>query len=138
MQNSVNLMGRLTHDPEMRKTGSGKSVANFSLAVERDIASAVTGKRETDFIDCVAWDKTAEFICQWFSKGSMAVVTGRLQVRNWEDKNGNKRKTVEVNVASCYFGSSKKDTASPAAAPVAVPADDFAEITDDELPDFPF
>ena len=138
MLNTVNLMGRLTHDPEMRKTGSGKSVANFSLAVERDIASAVTGKRETDFIDCVAWDKTAEFICQWFSKGSMAVVTGRLQVRNWEDQNGNKRKTVEVTVTSCYFGSSKKDTASPAAAPVAVPVDDFSEITDDELPGFPF
>lgn len=138
MLNTVTLMGRLTRDPELRNTGSGKSVANFSLAVERDIASAVTDKREADFIDCVAWGKTAEFVSQWFHKGSMAVVTGRLQVRPWEDQNGNKRKTVEVNVTSCYFGSSKKDTASPTAAPVAAPADDFAEITDDELPDFPF
>lgn len=138
MLNTVNLMGRLTHDPEMRKTGSGKSVTNFSLAVERDIASAVTGKREADFIDCVAWGKTAEFIGQWFSKGSMAVVTGRLQVRFWEDKDGSKRKAVEVNVTSCYFGSSKKDAAPASGHPVAVPADDFSDITDDELPDFPF
>lgn len=138
MLNTVNLMGRLTRDPELRSTGSGKSVANFSLAVERDIASAVTGKREADFIDCVAWGKTAEFVSQWFRKGSMAVVSGRLQVRPWEDQNGNKRKAVEVNVASCYFGSSKKDTASPASAPVAVPADDFAEITEVDPLDFPF
>lgn len=138
MLNTVNLMGRLTHDPELRKTGSGKSVANFALAVERDIASAVTGKREADFIDCVAWGKTAEFVSQWFHKGSMAVVTGRLQVRPWEDQNGNKRKTVEVTVTSCYFGSSKKDAVPVSGQPAAVPADDFADITDDELHDFPF
>jgi single-strand DNA-binding protein len=104
----VVIMGRLTRDPELRRTGSGLAVTSFSVAVERDYASA-SGEKEVDYIDCVAWRQTGEFVSKWFTKGSMIVVVGRLQIRSWTDKDGNKRKTAEINVDSVYFGESKKD-----------------------------
>jgi len=99
-------MGRLTRDPEMRKTGSGIAVANFTVAVDRDF-SGQDGQKETDFIDCVAWRKTAEFVQKYFSKGKMIAVSGRLQVRSWTDKDGNKRRTAEIQADNIYFGESK-------------------------------
>lgn len=136
MLNRITVMGRLTRDPELRKTNSGLSCANFALAVERDIADSQTGKRETDFIDCVAWRNTADFVSKYFQKGSMAVVSGRLQIRAWQDKNGNNRSTAEIVVDNIYFGSSKKDSrsapASDYAPPVADPSADFPELTGDD------
>ena len=130
MFNHIAVMGRLARDPEIRRTASGLACSNFSLAVERDIPNKETGSRETDFIDCVAWRNTAEFVSKFFSKGSMAVVSGRLQIRSWEDKNGNKRRTAEIVADNIYFGSSKKD--APAASAPA-PATDFPELDDDEM-----
>lgn len=121
MLNRITAMGRLTRDPELRKTASGLSCANFSLAVERDIADSQTGKRETDFIDCVAWRATADFVSKYFQKGSMAVVSGRLQIRPWQDKNGNNRRTAEIVTDNIYFGASKKEDAAPAPSYAAVP-----------------
>ncbi len=121
MLNRITVMGRFTRDPELRKTNSGLSCANFSLAVERDIADSQTGKRETDFIDCVAWRATADFVSKYFQKGSMAVVSGRLQIRTWQDKNGNNRRTAEIVTDNIYFGSSKKEDAAPAPSYAAVP-----------------
>lgn len=109
MLNHIVIMGRLTRDPELRRTGSGLAVASFSVAVERDYPDQQTGQREVDFIDCVAWRQTGEFVSKWFTKGSMIVVSGRLQMRNWTDKDGNKRKTAEINADNVYFGESKKD-----------------------------
>lgn len=115
MLNHVVLMGRLTRDPELRRTGSGLAVASFCVAVDRDWPNKETGEKETDFIDCVAWRQTSEFISKYFSKGSMIVVAGRLQIRNWTDKDGNKRKTAEIVADNVYFGEGKKDkTSSPA------------------------
>lgn len=101
-------MGRLTRDPELRRTGSGIAVASFTLAVDRDYKPD-GGERECDFIDCVAWRNTGEFASRYFFKGKMAVVSGRLQVRSWTDKDGNKRRTAEVVVDNMYFGDSKKE-----------------------------
>lgn len=109
MLNKIIIMGRLTRDPELRRTGSGLAVASFSVAVDRDYPNKDTGERETDFINCVAWRQTGEFVNKWFSKGSMIVVSGRLQMRNWMDKDGNKRTTAEVVAENVYFGESKKD-----------------------------
>ena len=152
MLNHIVLMGRLTRDPELRRTGSGIAVASFSLAVDRDFGSRETGEKETDFIDIVAWRNTAEFVSKYFTKGRMAVVSGRLQIRNWTDKEGNKRRSAEVVADNIYFGDSKRDGAgdvggAPASysAPVgggySSPApsgghSDFAEIgeEDGELP----
>lgn len=106
MLNLIVIMGRLTRDPELRRTQSGIAVASFSLAVDRDYKPE-NGERETDFIDCVAWRGTAEFVQKYFAKGRMAVVTGRLQIRPWTDKDGNKRKTAEIVADSVYFGDSK-------------------------------
>ena len=113
MLNKIFLMGRLTRDPELRRTGSGTAVASFSLAVDRDFKSQ-SGEKETDFIDIVAWRNTAEFVSKYFTKGRMAVVEGRLQIRDWTDKEGNKRRSSEVVADSIYFGDSKKDTGLPA------------------------
>lgn len=110
MLNHIVLMGRLTRDPELRRTGSGIAVASFSLAVDRDYA-AQGAERETDFIDIVAWRNTAEFVSKYFAKGRMAVVSGRLQIRNWNDKEGNKRRSAEVVADNIYFGDSKRDNA---------------------------
>lgn len=109
MLNHVVIMGRLTNDVELRRTGTGTPVASFTLAVDRDFSDK-SGNKETDFIECVAWKGTAEFMSKHFSKGRMAVVSGRLKIRPWEDKDGNKRKTAEVVVSNVYFADSKKET----------------------------
>lgn len=107
MLNVAIIMGRLTRDPELRRTNSGKPVASFTVAVDRDYAPDGQEK-ETDFIDCVAWHGTAEFVQKYFNKGSMIVVKGRLQLRSWTDKDGNKRRTAEIVADNVYFGESKK------------------------------
>jgi len=107
MLNHIIVMGRLTRDPELRRTGSGIAVASFTIAVDRDFSPKDGGERETDFIDCVAWRQTGEFVSKYFQKGRMAVVSGRLQIRSWNDKDGNKRRAAEVNVDNIYFGDSK-------------------------------
>ena len=151
MLNRIILMGRLTRDPELRRTGSGTAVTSFSLAVDRDFKSQ-SGEKETDFIDIVAWRSTAEFVSKYFTKGRMAVVEGRLQIRDWTDRDGGKRRSAEVVAYNVYFGDSKRDggdsagynpgyspaPASRSAAPSNFSAggSDFAEIGEDdgELP----
>lgn len=108
MLNHITIMGRMTRDPELRRTGSGVAVASFTLAVDRD-QKPKDGERETDFIDCVAWRNTAEFVSKYFTKGRMAVASGRLQIRNYTDKDGNKRRAAEVVAESVYFADSKKE-----------------------------
>ena len=158
MLNHIVIMGRLTRDPELRRTGSGIAVASFSVAVDRDFGGRDGGERETDFIDCVAWRQTGEFVSKYFTKGSMIVVSGRLQIRSWTDKDGNKRRTAEVVADNVYFGDSKRSSESgnntygcnayggnnsygsaPAtpnyggySAPAAAPASDFAMLEDDD------
>lgn len=128
MLNLILITGRLTRDPELRRTQSGTAVASFSLAVDRDFKSKDTGEKETDFIDVVAWRSTAEFVSKYFSKGRMAIVEGRLQIRDWKDKDGNNRRSAEVVADSVYFGDSKRDkansgsTASGYAVPPPAPA----------------
>ena len=108
MLNHITIMGRLTRDPELRRTGSGIAVASFTVAVDRDFGGRDGGEKETDFIDCVAWRQTGEFVSKYFTKGRMIVVSGRLQIRSWTDKDGNKRRTAEVVADNCYFGESKR------------------------------
>ena len=108
MLNHIVIMGRLTRDPELRRTGTGIAVASFSVAVDRDFGGRDGGERETDFIDCVAWRQTGEFVSKYFTKGSMIVVSGRLQIRGWTDKDGNKRRSAEVVADNVYFGESKR------------------------------
>ena len=149
MLNHITIMGRLTRDPELRRTGSGVAVASFSLAVDRDFSPKDGGERETDFIDCVAWRQTGEFVSKYFTKGRMAVVSGRLQIRSWTDKDGNKRRTAEVVADNVYFGDSRKEESGNAfnsgfsygSAPApaygtysapSVPASDFAMLSDDD------
>ena len=156
MLNHITIMGRLTREPELRRTGSGIAVASFTVAVDRDIVSRDGGERETDFIDCVAWRQTGEFVSKYFTKGSMIVVSGRLQIRNWTDKEGNKRRSAEVVADNCYFGESKRNSEGNAyggntyggnsfgggySAPApsyggysapAAPASDFAMLEDDD------
>lgn len=134
MLNNINLMGRLTRDPDLRATNSGTSVASFTLAVDRDYAGD-DGNRETDFIDCVAWRSTAEFVSKYFKKGSMAVVNGRLQLRDWTDKEGNRRRSAEVLVGSVYFGESKRGQASE---PETAPKERFTELPEDDDGELPF
>ena len=143
MLNKIFIMGRLTRDPELRRTQSGTPVTSFSLAVDRDFKSQ-SGEKETDFIDVVAWRQTAEFVARYFTKGRMAVVEGRLQIRDWQDRDGNKRRSAEVVADNVYFGDSKRDGApqygAPSGgytAPVASSSGDFAEI-DEEDGDLPF
>ena len=112
MLNHITIMGRLTRDPELRRTGSGTAVASFTVAVDRDFPSKEGGEKETDFIDCVAWRQTGEFVSKYFTKGRMIVVDGRLQIRGWTDKDGNKRRTAEVVADNVYFGDSKKEESS--------------------------
>ena len=109
MLNHITIMGRLTRDPELRRTGSGIAVASFTVAVDRDFKTE-GGEKEVDFIDCVAWRQTGEFVSKYFTKGRMAVVSGRLQIRNWTDKDGNKRKSAEVVADNVYFADSKKES----------------------------
>ena len=112
MLNHITIMGRLTRDPEMRTTQSGVAVASFTLAVDRDFGGRDGGEKQTDFIDCTAWRHTAEFVSKYFSKGRMAVVSGRLQIDNYTDNDGNKRKAAKVIADNIYFGDSKKDSAA--------------------------
>ena len=147
MLNRIIIMGRLARDPELRRTGSGTAVTSFTLAVDRDFKSQ-GGEKETDWIDVVAWRNTAEFVSKYFTKGRMAVVEGRLQMRNWTDRDGNKRVSAEVVADNVYFGDTKRDSgagdygAAPAyGAPMSRASapmghSDFAEIgeEDGELP----
>ena len=154
MLNKIILMGRLTRDPELRRTESGTAVCSFSIAVDRDFKSK-NGEKETDFIDIVSWRATAEFVSKYFTKGRMAVVEGRLQIRDWTDKEGGKRVAIEIVADNVYFGDSRRDgdgagyggyqQSAPAApapsstAPMggygAPMGDQFAELSDDgELP----
>lgn len=147
MLNKIFIMGRLTRDPELRRTQNGTPVVSFALAVDRDYKNA-DGTKETDFIEVVAWRTTAEFVSKYFAKGRMAVVEGRLQIRDWQDKDGNKRRSAEVIADNVYFGDSKKDggdyggtpaggcKAAGKAADVEPDAGDFAEVEDEE--DLPF
>ncbi len=153
MLNHIVLMGRLTRDPELRRTQSGIAVVSFSLAVDRDFASRDSGEKQTDFIDIVAWRNTAEFVAKYFSKGRMAVVSGRLQIRDWTDREGGKRRSAEVVADNVYFGDSKRDGDSaggyqrpyseqPAGGysqgyTPTVTSSDFAELSDDDG-DLPF
>lgn len=113
MLNHIVVMGRMTRDPELRRTGNGTAVASFTVAVDRDIPPKNGGQRETDFIDCVAWRQIGEMVSKYFHKGSMAVVAGRLQIRSWTDNDGNKRRTAEIVADRVYFGEGKKDSAAP-------------------------
>ncbi len=110
MLNHITIMGRLTRDPELRRTGSGVAVTSFRVAVDRDFQPKDGGERKADFIDCVAWRQTGEFISKYFTKGRMIVVDGRLEMRDWTDKEGNKRTSAEIIVANAYFGDSKRDS----------------------------
>ena len=157
MLNKIFLQGRLVADPEMRHTPSGVAVTSLRLAVDRDFKDRETGEKKADFINVVAWRATAEFVSRYFTKGRMAVVEGRLQMRDWTDKEGNKRRSAEVVADNVYFGDSKRDgdggsygapggygfnqTPAPSAAPVGgygapMGGDQFAELSDDdgELP----
>lgn len=140
MLNKVFVMGRLARDPELRRTQNGTAVTAFTLAVDRDY-KGTSGERETDWIDCVAWRQSAEFVSRYFTKGRMAVVEGRLQIRDWTDNNGNKRRNTEVLVENIYFGDSKNTKPgepaterSPNAAPP--PKQEYTDMSDDqeELP----
>lgn len=108
MLNHITIMGRLVRDPELRRTGNGIAVASFTLAVDRDYSGKDSNDKETDFIDCVAWRATGEFVSKYFTKGRMMVVSGRLQIRTWDDKEGNKRRSAEVVCDNCYFGDNSK------------------------------
>lgn len=132
MLNKIIIMGRLTKDVELRKTGDATSVASFTIACERDFGQ--NGQKETDFFDIVAWNKTADFMSKYFSKGRMAVVSGRLQIRSWNDKDGNKRRTAEIVAENVYFGDSKSENSAPGYP--EVPQNDFAMLSgnDEGLP----
>ena len=157
MLNHITIMGRLTRDPELRYTQSQVPVASFTIACDRDFGGRDGGDKQTDFIDCVAWRQTGEFVSKYFTKGSMAVVSGRLQIRDWTDRDGNKRRSAEVVADNVYFGESKRSRDEggysaggyqrPAAAPAPAARDNgyyapasggsaFAELDDDdgELP----
>ncbi len=146
MLNRIIIMGRLTRDPELRHTQTGIAVASFSLAVERDFKSKDSGERNADFIDVVAWRQTAEFVSRYFTKGRMAVVEGRLQIRDWTDRDGGKRRSAEVIADNIYFGDSRKDGDSASAASTSSfggsyapppPHDQFSELDGDDG-DLPF
>ena len=149
MLNRIVIMGRLVRDPDLRRTQAGTAVAAFTLAVDRDFKDAATGERTADFIDCVAWRQTGEFVSRYFSKGRMAVAEGRLQLRDWVDRDGNKRRSAEVVVEQMYFGDSRSEGGQKSGQPVPKEAgyqaaylstgreaDEFRELQDDdgELP----
>lgn len=146
MLNQISVQGRLARDPELRRTNSGKAVTSFTLACDRDFKNQQTGEKEVDFIECVAWGGTAEMVEKYFHKGQMAVATGRLQLRDWTDKNGQKRRTAEILVNSVYFcGSRESGTQASSGADngysapayqTPAPAANFAELDgeDGQLP----
>ena len=133
--NHISIMGRLCADPVLRHTQSGKPVASFTLAVDRDF-----GEKQTDFIPCVAWGKTGEFVDKYFEKGKMAIVVGRLQMRDWQDKDGNKRTTAEVNAVNVYFGESKTARVSDSddSGLHYTPAASFSAYDEDDEDSLPF
>ena len=143
MLNKVILMGRLVRDPERRYTQANVPVTSFTLAIDRGRKSP-NGERQTDFIDCISWGKQGDFVKEWFAKGMMAIAVGRLQSRNWEDRNGNKRVSIEVNTDEVTFGETKKsrerargDDLVPELPPVdpdALSANDFAPLDDSDVP----
>ena len=154
MLNQVVLMGRLTRDPELRRTPNGTPVASFTLAVERDFSSRETGEKQTDFIDIVAWRHTAEFVSKYFFKVQMSAVTGRLQIRDWTDRDGGKRRSAEVVAENVYFADSKRaredsgdysprsgnlpfEDSYPSSAPFSIGESEFSELDDDDG-DLPF
>ncbi len=134
--NHIDIMGRLVADPEIRRTNSGVAVTNFTIACDRDFGN--NGEKETDFVEIVCWRNTAEFVSKYFSKGRMAVVSGRLQIRSWNDKDGNKRKTAEIVADNVYFGDSKSDTQNQNSGYVGfvkaenVPSNNFTAIDEDD------
>lgn len=142
MLNTVSLQGRMVRDPELRRTNSGKAVTSFTLACDRDFKNQQTGEKEVDFIECVAWGGTAEMVEKYFHKGQMAVATGRLQLRDWTDKNGQKRCQAEILVSNVYFCGSKESGTqassgagngySTPAYQAPAPAANFAELEDDD------
>lgn len=132
MLNKGILMGRLTREPELRHTQSGTAVCSFTLAIDRDRKDA-NGEKQTDFIDCVAWNKQAEFVAQWFSKGMMAIVVGRIQSRKWQDQNGNNRTAIEINCEDVSFGETKKNRDSNSGRQNS----DFADMPEEDS-DVPF
>ena len=145
MLNHITIMGRFVRDPELRRTGSGIAVASFTLAVDRDFKSSNGGDKEVDFIDCVAWRQAGEFVSKYFTRGRMAVVSGRLQIRSWNDKDGNKRRTAEVVADNVYFADTKSENASsgtqqsapaiygtPAYSAPSYPGSDFVMLEDDD------
>jgi len=123
--NHIVLMGRLTRDPELRQTQNGTAVTSFTLAVDRRFTPKDGSERQTDFIDIVTWQSTAEFVSKYFVKGQMAAVVGRLQLRDWTDKEGNKRRSAEVVAENVYFTESKKNRESASASAPAEPRDEF-------------
>ena len=135
MLNHINIMGRLTKDPELRRTGNGVAVVSFTIACDRDF-SGKSSEKETDFIEVTAWRNTAEFVSKYFTKGRMAVVSGRLQIRKWKDKDGNDRKTAEVVADNVYFGDSKSSSNVQDFVPSTEPLQDYAVVDgdDDSLP----
>lgn len=134
--NTCTIMGRLTADPQLRRTSSGVACVNFTLAVDRDYSN--NGERETDFIDCVAWRNTAEFVSKYFAKGRMAVASGRLQVRGWTDKDGNKRRTAEIVADNVYFADSKKESDNGSVGGYNQVSQDFVPIDGPDDDDLPF
>ena len=142
MLNQISVQGRIVRDPELRRTASGKAVTSFTLACDRDFKNQQTGEKEVDFIECVAWGGTAEMVEKYFHKGQMAVATGRLQLRDWTDKNGQKRRQAEILVNNIYFcGSKESGTQASSGAgngystpsyQVPTPAADFAELEDND------
>ena len=138
MLNTITIAGRMVRDPELRRTGSGKAVTSFSVACDRDFKNSQTGEKEVDFLDCVAWGSTAETVERYFRKGQMAMVTGRLQIRQYTDKNGQKRRYAEILVSSVYFcggkenGSGADNGYNAPAYPAPAPAANFAELEDDD------
>lgn len=133
--NHIDVMGRLTAAPNLRHTNSGIPVSSFTLAVDRDRKNE-NGEKETDFIDVVVWRNTAEFVSKYFTKGMMAVVSGRLQMRDWTDKDGNKRRNAEIQADNVYFGESKRETDSAFSAPAADTSFAVTNEQDDDLPWF--
>ena len=134
MLNKIFIMGRLTRDPELRRTQTGTPVASFSLAVDRDFKDKSTGERTTDFIDVVVWRQTGEFVSRYFTKGRMAVVEGRLQIRDWTDKDGGRRRSAEVVAENVYFGDSKRTVSDSDTRP----AGEITEIPEGEEGELPF
>lgn len=142
MLNQISVMGRIVRDPELRRTNSGKPVTSFTLACDRDFKNSKTGEKEVDFLDCVAWNSTAEIVEKYFHKGQMAVASGRLQIRQYTDKNGQKRRHAEILASSVYFCGGKKNGSAGGSEPGSgysapsyqtnAPSGDFAELEDED------